>query len=73
MERVDRECEVRARGSWEGRSAVNREAGKGLLVGGVKLPRVLAKLGLIDEYEFLVPRRLATGRLCLRGYRSVST
>jgi dihydrofolate reductase len=36
-----------------------RESGKGLLVGGVKLPLALAELGLIDEYEFLVQPRLA--------------
>src|SRR5262245_23844973 len=29
-------------------------SGKGLLVGGVKLPLALAELGLIDEYEFVV-------------------
>jgi dihydrofolate reductase len=28
--------------------------GKGLLVGGVKLPLALAELGLIDEYELLI-------------------
>ncbi len=33
--------------------------GKGLLTGGVTLPRTLAELGLIDEYEFLVQPRLA--------------
>jgi dihydrofolate reductase len=33
--------------------------GKGLLVGGVKLPLALAELGLIDEYEFAVQPRLA--------------
>ncbi|MEJ7758307.1 MAG: dihydrofolate reductase family protein [Gemmatimonadaceae bacterium] len=32
---------------------------KGLFVGGVKLPRALAELGLIDEYEFVVQPRLA--------------
>jgi len=32
--------------------------GKGLLVGGVKLPLALAELGLIDEYEFVVNPRL---------------
>jgi dihydrofolate reductase len=36
-----------------------RESGKGLLVGGVKLPLALAELGLIDEYEFVVHPRLA--------------
>jgi dihydrofolate reductase len=35
------------------------ESGKGLLVGGVKLPLALAELGLIDEYEFVVQPRLA--------------
>ena len=38
---------------------LKREPGKGLLVGGVKLPLALAELGLIDEYEFLVQPRLA--------------
>ena len=38
---------------------LNREPGKGLLVGGVKLPRALAELGLIDEYEFVVQPTLA--------------
>ena len=35
------------------------EPGKGLLVGGVKLPLALTELGLIDEYEFVVHPRLA--------------
>jgi dihydrofolate reductase len=38
---------------------LKRESGKGLLVGGVKLPQALAELGLIDEYEFVVHPRLA--------------
>jgi len=33
---------------------LKRESGKGLLVGGVRLPLALAELGLIDEYEFVV-------------------
>jgi dihydrofolate reductase len=37
---------------------LKREPGKGLLVGGVKLPLALAELGLIDEYEFVVHPRL---------------
>jgi dihydrofolate reductase len=44
------------------RKAVQRlkkEPGKGLFVGGVKLPQALAELGLIDEYEFVVHPRLA--------------
>jgi dihydrofolate reductase len=38
---------------------LKRESGKGLFVGGVKLPQALADLGLIDEYEFVVHPRLA--------------
>jgi dihydrofolate reductase len=38
---------------------LKRESGKGLLVGGVKLPMALAELGLIDEYQFVVHPRLA--------------
>lgn len=35
------------------------ESGKGLFVGGVKLPLALAELGLIDEYELVLQPRLA--------------
>jgi dihydrofolate reductase len=38
---------------------LKRELGRGLLVGGVKLPLALTELGLIDEYEFVVQPRLA--------------
>jgi dihydrofolate reductase len=38
---------------------LKRESGKGLFTGGVTLPRALADLGLIDEYEFVVHPRLA--------------
>ena len=38
---------------------LKREPGKGLLVGGVKLPLALTELGLIDEYEFVVHPTLA--------------
>src|SRR5258708_25032272 len=38
---------------------LKQESGKGLLVGGVKLPLALAELGLINEYEFVVHPRLA--------------
>jgi dihydrofolate reductase len=38
---------------------LKQQPGKGLLVGGVKLPLALAELGLIDEYEFIVHPRLA--------------
>ena len=35
------------------------QPGKGISVGGVKLPLALAELGLIDEYEFVVQPRIA--------------
>lgn len=38
---------------------LKREPGNGLYVGGLTLPRALAELGLIDEYEFIVHPRLA--------------
>jgi dihydrofolate reductase len=38
---------------------LKREPGKGLFVGGVKLPLALAELGLIDEYEIVVHPRVA--------------
>ena len=59
LDRVDWNAEL-VRGDLE--SAVQqlkRESGKGLGVGGVKLPLALAELGLIDEYEFVVHPRLA--------------
>ena len=48
-----------ARGSRQAVQQLKRESGKGLFVGGVKLPLALAELGLIDEYEFVVHPRLA--------------
>src|SRR5262249_20381517 len=38
---------------------LKQQPGKGLAVGGVKLPQALSDLGLIDEYEFVVHPRLA--------------
>jgi dihydrofolate reductase len=47
---------------------LKRESGKGLLVGGVKLPQALAGLGLIDEYEFVVhPRVVGHGPTLFAG------
>ncbi|HSE48713.1 MAG TPA: dihydrofolate reductase family protein [Terriglobales bacterium] len=44
------------------------EPGRGLGVGGVKLPLALAELGLIDEYEFIVhPRVVGHGPALLAG------
>ncbi len=47
---------------------LKREPGKGLLVGGVKLPLALAELGLIDEYELVVqPRVVGHGPTLFAG------
>jgi dihydrofolate reductase len=37
---------------------LKNEPGKGLFVGGAKLPLALAEMGLIDEYEFVVQPRV---------------
>jgi dihydrofolate reductase len=47
-----------ARGWGKAVQRLKRESGKGLFVGGVKLPLALAQLVLIDEYEFVVQPRL---------------
>ena len=59
LDRVDWNAEL-VRGDLE--TAVRQlkqSSGKGLFVGGVKLPLALAELGLIDEYEFVVHPRIA--------------
>ena len=59
LDRVDWNAEL-VRGDLEkGVQQLKQQPGKGLLVGGVKLPQALAELGLIDEYEFIVHPRLA--------------
>jgi len=59
LDRVDWNAELVRGDLGEAVQQLKRESGKGLLVGGVKLPLVLAELGLIDEYEFVVHPRLA--------------
>jgi dihydrofolate reductase len=47
---------------------LKQQSGKGLFVGGVKLPLALAELGLIDEYEFVVhPRVVGHGPTLFAG------
>lgn len=49
---------------------IKDEPGRGVFVGGVTLPRALADLGLIDEYEFLVhPVVAGHGPTVLGGLR----
>jgi dihydrofolate reductase len=58
LSRVDWNAEL-VRGDLEKAvQQLKRQAGNGLFVGGVQLPRALAELGLIDEYEFVVHPRL---------------
>ena len=59
LEQVDWNAELVRGELGEAVRQLKRESGKGLFVGGVKLPRALAELGLIDEYEFVVHPRLA--------------
>ena len=59
LERVDWNAELVRGNLTSAVQQLKRESGKGLLVGGVKLPLALAELGLIDEYEFVVQPRLA--------------
>jgi dihydrofolate reductase len=59
LERVDWNAELVRGDLRKAVQQLKRESGKGLFVGGVKLPLALAELGLIDEYEFVVHPRLA--------------
>jgi dihydrofolate reductase len=59
LSRVDWNTELLRGDLAEAVQHLKREPGKGLFVGGVTLPLALAKLGLIDEYEFVVHPRLA--------------
>lgn len=54
LERLDWNAELVRGDLGKAVQQLKRESGKGLLVGGVKLPLALAELGLIDEYEFVV-------------------
>ena len=59
LDRVDWNAEFLRGDLGEAVQRLKREPGRGLFVGGVKLPLALAELGLIDEYEFVVHPRLA--------------
>jgi len=59
LDRVDWNAELLRGDLGQAVQQLKREAGKGLFLGGVKLPLALAELGLIDEYEFVVQPRLA--------------
>lgn len=59
LNRVDWNAELVRGDLEEAVRRLKRESGKGLLLGGVKLPLALAESGLIDEYEFVVQPVLA--------------
>jgi dihydrofolate reductase len=59
LHRVDWNAELVRGDLGEAVRRLKQEPGKGLFVGGVKLPFALAELGLIDEYEFVVQPTLA--------------
>jgi len=59
LDRVDWNAELVRGDLREAVQQLKGEPGKGLFTGGVKLPLSLAKLGLIDEYEFVVQPILA--------------
>ena len=59
LDRVDWNAELVRGDLGKAVQQLKRESGKGLFVGGVKLPLALTELGLIDEYEFVVHPRLA--------------
>lgn len=59
LERVDWNAELVRGDLGQAVQQLKQQPGKGLFTGGVTLPRALAELGLIDEYEFIVHPRLA--------------
>jgi dihydrofolate reductase len=65
LDRVDWNAELLRGDLGEAVDELKRQSGKGLLVGGLKLPLALAELGLIDEYEFAVHPALGSGGAAL--------
>jgi dihydrofolate reductase len=59
LDRVDWNAELLRGDLGHAVQQLKRQPGKGLFTGGLTLPRALAELGLIDEYEFIVHPRVA--------------
>ena len=59
LDRVDWNAELVRGDLGKAVQRLKQQPGKGLAVGGVKLPQALSELGLIDEYEFVVHPRVA--------------
>jgi len=68
LDHVDWNAELLRGDLGKGVQQLKQEPGKGLFVGGVKLPLALAELGLIDDYEFVVhPRVVGHGPTLFAG------
>ena len=69
LESVDWNAQIIRGGELETRvRQLKAEEGRGIMVGGMQLPLALARLGLIDEYEFVVyPRIVGHGPTLLQG------
>lgn len=68
LERVDWNAELLRGDLGDAVQRLKQEPGKGLFVGGMKLPLALAELGLIDEYELVVhPRLVGRGPTLFAG------
>jgi dihydrofolate reductase len=59
LDRVDWNAELVRGDLGQAVQQLKRESGRGIFVGGLKLPLALAELGLIDEYEFVVHPSIA--------------
>jgi len=59
LDRVDWNAELVHGDLGKAVQELKRQPGRGVFVGGVMLPRALAELGLIDEYELIVHPRIA--------------
>jgi dihydrofolate reductase len=59
LPKVDWNAELLQGDLAEGVRRLKAMPGKGIATGGVMLPKALAELGLIDEYEFVVHPRVA--------------
>ena len=68
LKRVDWNAELVQGDLGEAVQRLKRQPGTGVFTGGVKLPKALAELGLIDEYEFIVhPRVVGHGPTLFAG------
>jgi dihydrofolate reductase len=68
LDRVDWNAELVRGDLGQAVQRLKQQPGRGLFVGGVKLPLALAELGLIDEYELVVhPRLMGHGPTLFAG------